>query len=277
MLTASRALRLNAKAGRPLPRVDALEDLYALGIHPREGQVIMIAGRSGSMKTMFALNWLIGMKVPTLYFAADMSAADMSKRLATILTGDPADVVENGMDRGGQYAARYISALDELPFTFSFGAPISGRQMGQEIDAWVHLWDAFPPIVVCDNLMDVEGAESDYQGQMAAMSNLTDIARDTGSTVIILHHASDKSWDAKTDPWAPPSRDQVKGGMSEKPELSLSVAFNNRDMLLNVTAIKQRSGWNDPTAQTYAQLKVLDNMAFVPYRDGFREHAITSK
>jgi hypothetical protein len=84
---------------------------------------------------------------------------------------------------------------------------------------------------------------------------VTELARDTGATVIIMHHASDKSWDARSDPWSPPSRDQVKGGLSEKPELSLSVALDPNSLLFNVAVIKQRSGRQDPTAKRWVTLR----------------------
>ena len=93
-----------------------------------------------------------------------------------------------------------------------------------------------------------EGAESDYTVQMNVMSNVTDLARATGSTVIILHHATDKSWDAKTDPLVSPSRQEIKGGLSEKPELSLSVALDPYSLEYKVACIKQRMGPSDPTA-----------------------------
>jgi hypothetical protein len=110
-------------------------------------------------------------------------------------------------------------------------------------------------VIVFDNLMDFEGAESDYTEQMSVMSNVTELARSTGATVILLHHASDKSWEAKADPWAPPSRDQVKGGLSEKPELSLSVALDPTSMEYKVACIKQRMGPCDPTARSYVSLR----------------------
>ncbi|MFY1686294.1 hypothetical protein ACN28A_00005, partial [Plantactinospora sp. WMMB782] len=104
-------------------------------------------------------------------------------------------------------------------------------------------------------LMDFEGAESDYTEQMAVMQGVTAFARDTGATSIILHHASDKGWDAKTAPYDPPSRDQVKGGLSEKPELSLSVALDPNDLEYKIACIKQRMGPSDPTARRYARLR----------------------
>lgn len=255
MLTPARSLALHAESGKELPRVEAFEALYAMGCRPRHGEVVMIAGRSGTQKSGFALYWTAQMGLPTLYFSADMSAFTASSRLASMMTGDTTEMVEAGMGAGGRHRVEYLNALSGLPFTFSFGSPITWQAIDEELEAWVELWDNYPAIFVFDNLMDFEGAESDYTEQMAVMSGLTELARATGATVIVLHHASDKSWEAKSDPWAPPSRDQVKGGLSEKPELSLSVALDPNSHEYRVAVIKQRMGPCDPTARRYASMR----------------------
>lgn len=214
----------------------------------------MIAGRSGTQKSGLALFWVAQMNLPTLYFSADMSPFTASSRLASMVTGDTTELVEAGMAKGGHHRARYLRALAPSQITFAFGSPITWRAMDEELESYVELWDAYPKVIVCDNLMDFDGAESDYTAQMAVMSGLTELARSTGATVIVLHHASDKSWEAKTDPWAPPSRDQVKGGLSEKPELSLSVALDPTTLEFRIAVIKQRMGASDPTARRYAVL-----------------------
>ncbi|WP_031513736.1 AAA family ATPase [Streptomyces sp. NRRL F-5123] len=254
MLTPGRALAQNAEAGRELPRVEAFDDLYAMGVRPRHGEVVMIAGRSGTQKSGFALFWVAQMNLPTLYFSADMSAFTASSRLASMMTRDTSTMVEAGMAEGGKYRQGYIDALDGLNITFSFGSPISWRAVDEEMEGFVELWEAYPSVLVFDNLMDFENAESDYTEQMAVMQGCTELARHTGATVIILHHASDKAWEAKTSPWSPPSRDQVKGGLSEKPELALSVALDPTSMAYNVACIKQRMGPSDPTAGRYATM-----------------------
>ncbi|WP_327292424.1 AAA family ATPase [Streptomyces sp. NBC_01198] len=255
MLTPGRSLALHAEAGKELPRVEAFEALYAIGCRPRHGQVIMVCGRSGTQKSGFALFWTAMMNLPTLYFSADMSAFTASSRLASMATGDTTEMVEAGMAAGGRHRQGYLDALADSKITFSFGSPISWRSVDEELEAYVELWDAYPQIVCFDNLMDFEGAESDYTEQMAVMSNATELARETGSTVILMHHASDKAWEAKTDPWSPPSRDQVKGGLSEKPELSLSVALDPTSLEYRVAVIKQRMGPCDPTARRYASMR----------------------
>lgn len=255
MLTPSRALALNAEAGRELPRIPAFEALYKRGIRPRHGEVVMIAGRSGTQKSGVALFWCAQMNLRTLYFSADMSAFTASARLASMYSGDPTDVVEAGMAAGGDARQKYLDLLKDSNITFSFGSPLRWEKVDYELEAYVELWNRWPEVIVFDNLMDFEGAESDYTVQMNVMSNVTDLARATGSTVIILHHATDKSWDAKTDPWSPPSRQEIKGGLSEKPELSLSVALDPYSLEYKVACIKQRMGPSDPTARSYATIR----------------------
>ncbi|WP_411120620.1 AAA family ATPase [Streptomyces sp. x-19] len=255
MLTPGRSLTLHSESGKELPRIEAFDALYNLGCRPRHGEVVMIAGRSGTQKSGLALFWVASMNLPTLYFSADMSAFTASSRLASLATGDTTEMVEAGMAEGGRYRETYLNALSGSQITFSFGSPITWRGVDEELEAYVELWNAYPSILVFDNLMDFENAESDYTEQMAVMSGLTELARSTGSTVIVLHHASDKSWEAKSDPWAPPSRDQVKGGLSEKPELSLSVALDPTSLEFKIAVIKQRMGPCDPTARRYATLR----------------------
>lgn len=266
MLTPSRSLSLHAESGRELPRVPALNALYGRGVRPRHGEVVMIAGRSGTQKSGFALFWIEQMKTPALYFSADMSPFTASSRLASMNTGDTTEMVEAGMRAGGKDKERYLRALKGSQITFSFGSPITWRAVDEELEAYVELWDAYPEVICFDNLMDFDGAESDYTEQMAVMSNATELARNTGATVVLLHHASDKSWEAKADPWAPPSRDQVKGGLSEKPELSLSVALDPTSMEYKVACIKQRMGPCDPTARNYVSLRCLPEVTrFEPW------------
>lgn len=255
MLTAPRSLSLNAESGRELPRVDAFAALYAMGVRPRHGELIMIVGRSGTQKSGLALAWVAEMNLPTLYFSADMSAFTASSRLACWATGQTTEQAERGMAAGGESREQYMEALAGLNLTFSFGSPINWRQIEEELEAYVELHNAFPQVMVFDNLMDFDGAESDYTEQMSTMSLLTELSRETGSTILVLHHASDKSWDAKTDPYNPPSRNDVKGGMAEKPELSLGVALDPNSLDYKIACLKQRMGPSDPTGRKFATLK----------------------
>lgn len=216
----------------------------------------MVAGRSGTQKSGFALWWVKEMNLPTLYLAADMSKFQVSARLASSMLGISVEEVEAWEKLGGERSEEIADALSPLNILFSFGE-ITWEKVDNELSAWVEHSDEYPKVIVIDNLMDVEDAQADYQAQMEAMQEIKALSQTTGATVIVLHHASDKSWDARTDPWAPPSRDQVKGGLSEKPELSLSVGFNPMSGEFRVAAIKQRMGRSDPTASTSALIKCV--------------------
>ena len=255
MLNAARALSLNSESGKKLPEVAGLQGLYQNGLTLRHGQVIMIAGRSGSQKSGFAL-WLCDeLGLDTLYFSADMSAFTASSRLASKRAGLTTEEVEAALASKGEHANAVFEAVRESKIQFSFGSPITWRQVDEELDAYVELHNKFPEIIIFDNLMDFEGAESDYTAQMSVMQSVTELSRDTGATVIIMHHASDKAWEAKTDPWSPPSRDQIKGGLSEKPEVSLSVALDPNTLDFNVAVVKQRMGPQDPSARRWVTLR----------------------
>lgn len=216
----------------------------------------MVAGRSGTQKSGFALFWVQQMGLPTLYFSADMSAFTASSRVASMVLGETSEEVEEGMARGGAERDRYLEALREHSrIQFAFGSPITWQGIGEELEAYVELHDAYPEVIVLDNLMDFENAESDYTEQMAVMQGVTELARETGATVIIMHHASDKSWNAESQPFEPPSRKEIKGGLAEKPELSLTVALDPNDLSYKVACVKQRMGPCDPTARSYAVLQ----------------------
>lgn len=254
MLTPGRSLNLHAESGRELPRVPDLQPLYRMGVRPRHGEVVMIAGRSGTQKSGFALWWTAQMGLPTLYFSADMSPFTASARIASMFIGEPTEAIEERMARGGRARQEALDTISDVPITFAFGG-LDWQSVDEELEAYVEIWDTYPEVVVFDNLMDFEGAESDYTVQMAVMSNSTAFARETGATTILLHHASDKSWDAKAAPFDPPSRDQVKGGLSEKPELSLAVALDPNTLEYKIACIKQRMGPSDPTARRYAIMR----------------------
>lgn len=212
----------------------------------------MIAGRSGTQKSGLCLFFVDEMNLPTLYFSADMSAFTASSRIACKRMDQTTDEVEFGMARN---PAPYVDALSDSNITFSFGSPITWRQVDEELRAYVELWDRYPEVIVFDNLMDFDGADSDYKEQMSIMSAATELARETAATVIILHHASDKTWAAESDPWKPPARKEIKNGLAEKPELCLTVALDPDNLSYRIACVKQRMGPSDPSGNTYAVLR----------------------
>lgn len=252
MLTASRALAASAATARPLPEVPDLKPLYQLGLNARIGDVIMIAGRSGGQKSGFALWWVQNMGLDTLYMSGDMTAPEAASRLAASTTGTPARQVLADFAAGN--LAPYTEALNASRVSFAFGQPITWEAIIGNVEAAVEARNAYPEVIVIDNLMDMAGGESDYAAQTAAMQDLTGLARATGATLLILHHASEKGVDV--DLSAPPARRTIKNGLSEKPQIVLGVQFVDHPLgpEMRIGILKQRSGKCDPSGQTYARL-----------------------
>ena len=259
MLIPSRALRLNANAGQPLPHVPDLAALYEIGFHPRRGQLIMVAGRSGSQKSGFVMWWLDQMDLTTLYFSGDMSPFTASARIASTRYGASTDDIEAILKRNDEQTVDLMRTLGGSKMQFSFGSPITWRAVEEELRAYVEIHNRYPEAVVFDNLMDFDGAESDYSAQMETMQYITEFTRETGSTVIVMHHASDKAMD-KRYPYKPPSRADVKGGLAEKPELSLGVALDNASLDFNIAVLKQRMGSQDPSGEQYVSIKCIPEL-----------------
>ena len=259
MLIPSRALRLNANSGKPLPYVEDLKHLYDIGFAPRHGQLIMVAGRSGSQKSGFVMWWVDQLDLPTLYFSGDMSPFTASSRIASTRYGMTTDDIETVLGRNDEQTADLMRELNGSKMQFSFGSPISWRAVDEEIRAYVEIHNAYPSVVVFDNLMDFDGGEGDYSAQMENMQYLTEFTRETGSTVIVMHHASDKAMDPRR-PWKPPARNEIKNGLGEKPELVLGVALDNASLDFNIALLKQRMGSQDPSGEQYASLKCIPEL-----------------
>lgn len=263
MFRAASALKKNAASSPKLPYVAELEPLYRMGYNPHAGELIMVAGRPGAMKSTWVL-WLVQkFHLPTLYFSADMSAFQASTKMASHQLQQTVDQVSEdmAMDSSGAFldpdaAELVLDRLNKSKIHFSFGTPIRQSVMIEELNAWVDLYNSFPEVIVIDNLMDMEGCEVGYEEQSLAMQSLSNLSRDTGATVIVLHHASDKGEQAKRDPFAPPPRSEIKNGLAEKAEQVLTVAIDNRDNSFKVAIVKQRMGYTDASAQNYAAMAV---------------------
>lgn len=250
MLNVYRALSKSAKSAPEMPYIEGLQDLYAIGGKPRRGEVIMIAGRSGSQKSGFAL-WLVNeWNLPTVYFAADMTLNEVSIRMACSRMGLTTEEVLERLDAGGRKADEVKEAIAHMPVQIANGA-ITWRAIDNQIAAYVELWDAFPEVIVIDNLMDVEEGASDYHAQMEIMESLVELARFTGATVLVLHHATDKVGEYSTDA---PKRSEIKNGMSEKPQMILGVSLDNYTLDMQVAILKQRMGPQDPSGRLKAFL-----------------------
>lgn len=242
MFNLNQAVHMRRFVKDELPHVQELTPLYEAGVNFTRGQIIMIAGRNGSQKSGFTM-WLMSkFEQPTLYISSDMSSQTVVSRMGALAaTGHKTNHV-----------------------VFAPLSPISWQDVGDVIEAWVELWDTYPAHIVIDNLQDFQGASHGYKEQMEEMSSIAAMARDLGSNVWIMHHASDRSMRGNTDEGdnaaaLPPPRWDIKNGLGEKPEVVLGVALDPREVAdgmhnFNIAVLKDREGASDPTGQTFVTL-----------------------
>lgn len=264
MLDPRRSILQHGSSMAELPRIDALTDLYAWGWKPRHSELMMISGRSGSGKSTLALFLAAKMKLPCLYFSADMTPSQITYKLAAMELERDSDELEAAWQEDSRSHDEILGALADQDFMFSFGA-ITLDKIDSTLDAWVEMFDTWPAVIVIDNLMDMESAESDYHSQVAAMQYLHEMKTNTGSTVIVLHHASEGG---EADPYSPPARRDIKNKITEKPEQVLTVGLNPNKNEFRIAPVKQRMGRSDPTGHNNVAIRAIPSQSrFEPIRE----------
>lgn len=253
MFTAKRSMVLFANDAPELPHLDWLEGLYAKKVKLRRGELIVITGRSGTQKSALTMAMCIDWNIPTLYFAGDMSPSDVSYRLAENMMNMPREPVEDQLVNHGPMRDEILAELGKLNLQFSYGG-ISWPGIDAEIQAYVELYDAYPELIVIDNLMDIEGGETDYASQAENMSELKRLCEAIGCTMIVLHHASEG--DGRAVHECPP-RSSLKNKLSEKPEVILGVALSPGTNEFRIAPLKGRGFPCDPSGNTYARLRAM--------------------
>lgn len=243
-----------------------LNALYALGVKPRRGELIMIAGRSGSAKSSFALWWTMRMAqeagTRTLYFSADMSPWQASVRLAASQSGITIEEVERGLADGT------FEPPPALPVHFCFDSSPNLKDIYEELDAYVEAWGAWPEHIVVDNLRNVDAEhDNEYGGQNLVLDHLHGMTRQTGAAVTVLHHT--QLLVGTKEPYSPQPRWALKNKVDELAELILMLGLNPDTNEFEMACAKQRMGKQDIEAKTRATLMADLSRNTFSVRQGF--------
>ena len=214
----------------------------------RRGQLVLLAGLPKAGKTAFCM-WLAAtLNQHTLYFSADSSPHTASTRIAAIATGHTVNTVTAGLAAGaGDY---YSEALEDSKVQWCFDSSPSTEDIEQELAAYVEAWDAWPDLIIVDNLMNVQASE-EFEGLKFVMSELHSLARTTGSLVIVLHHCSEAGI---RDTTVPPPRSSIQGKVSQLPELILTAAHDPATSTFRIAVVGNRSGPQHPDGKKFITL-----------------------
>jgi hypothetical protein len=262
---ANRAVALAKKTGTPLPHVDFLSDWYKDegGREIYQGELVMVAGRPGALKSFFSLAFAQATGLHALYMSADSDAATQTARLAANITGHQVRDIRQQMVENPDAEAYYANALASSKVMFAFDSNPEWYDIEDEVSAYVELYDRFPDIIIADNLRNVyTSSESEYAGYAVIMQKLLDLTRDTGATVIVLHHMLESGKDNVSTKPAPVSG--LDGKVSKLPELILSLAIEEN--MSKIATVKDRHTKAHPEADAWVTVQADPAKArFYPY------------
>lgn len=232
----------------PMPHIPELQDVYALGWTPRQGEVIMVVGQPGAQKSGFAMFLSSRWGLPTLYFCADMGDYVASERDACIRSGLLSTEVREIRKQGGEPLRQLEDQLAGSNFHFVSNPEPSLDDIDDAIDSFVEMYNAYPPVIVIDNLMDVAPInENEHASTKALVLEFKKLARRTQSVVMVIHHNREEG-----DPTLPSATDKIAGRLSQTAETIVAVALDQT--IFRVAIVKQRQGKADKTGKTYAEL-----------------------
>lgn len=256
MYTPRQSLYIRGSAGDPLPPVwDALE---GKGTQLRRGQLVLVCAGPGTGKSAFVLAYALKSKVPTLYFSADSDAFTQLSRSVSILSGQPLSKSTAAVREAD--LGEVADELDELPIRFNYKASPSLDVIEESLEAYNALYEDYPALIVVDNVTNVRTDASDgddpFSGLESLMDYLHEMARETGSCVIGLHHVTGPHNDGDK----PIPLSGIKGQIGRVPEMILTLHRVQEEFgsdQLNVSTVKNRGGKSDPSGQDFASLEFV--------------------
>ncbi len=209
----------------------------------------MIAGPPGSMKTFFALNIVMKTDVPTLYFSSDSDDHTMSSRILAYQTGKPTDETETWLKNNKQFAHDVLKTIDNVKWCFNPSPTFDDLEL--YLMAFAEIMGKYPPLIVIDILMDIDdGSGSVDQNYWTTMRELKELARETESAILLVHHTSES---VKGEPVQP--RSALMGKASQLPILIFNLAGDSFAGRLHVSIVKNRYGKSDLTGAEYFTLE----------------------
>lgn len=245
MKSLHRTFRRGVSSGEPLP--DPFPSLGREKATFRRGSVVLIAAPPGGMKTVFTMNIVKNMNVPTLYNSSDSDDFTMASRSLSMLTGENSDETELWVLT--QKAEAYLSLQEMDHVRWSFKSSPTLEHMALEAEAYDELHGEHPHLIVIDIMMDVDFEGVAEQNYWALMAELKDMARDFQACVLVVHHTSESA-----KPGTPPPRSAIMGKANQLPTLILTLWGDAAANKLLVSVVKNRFGPQDPTAGRYFEM-----------------------
>jgi RecA-family ATPase len=235
-------VRGTSEAGRDLPEI--LPALTAATIKFRRGQLHVIAGQPGRGKTLMSLWYGIKSNCETLYFSADSDEGTIANRASAVLLNKTVDEIKS------MRQTEAVTVIEDELFELSKRLRLQPDPhpdidaIFEEVESYVELFGRCPELVIIDNLMNVAAThDNEWTGYRDNLRALHTLARETESSVVVLHHTSEDS----SKPNKPGPMKSLMGKANQLPETILTVAMDGDEY--HVAAVKNRDGEADPNAE----------------------------
>ncbi|WP_424214801.1 AAA family ATPase [Streptomyces sp. BI20] len=259
MYSLTQSALVRGAAGEPIP--NPFKGLKALDVEFRRGDFSVWCAGGGTGKSLLALWLAVSSNVPTLYFSADSTAATQLSRATAMVTGDPVKEVKRALIAGDGSFDKYESALAKRWWLrFCYSARPTPKDMEMHLETYKEVFGCYPHLVVVDNITNVDGggggtAEEYTFGLEGLCDYFNEMARQTYAHVMAMHHVvGEFSSGDKPTPLS-----GMKGKIGRVPSL-VGTLFAQVDGMggrtLNVSPVKNREGFADPSGDTFASFDV---------------------
>lgn len=239
-LTLSRSVTRSVSGKEPLPA--AFASWESRGIKFRRASVSMLAGLPGSHKTRIMLNAVVNMRSPTLVFSTDSGEDTVSSRLLAKATSTPTSVTEGWLRTEAAKCARLLEQYDFIRWDFRPDPTLDDIWHG--LYAYHETEGRYPEQTVIDIASDVGHDTGDEWGSLRdLMRQAKVLARETGTHLLLVHHAADSERTKRPCP----RRSDIHGKVAAIPELIITCGMTNSGDL-HVACVKNRHAKADADA-----------------------------
>lgn len=236
MLSLAQAMAKRGASGVPLPVV--YSSLPAIC----KGQLTLVIGPPSAGKSLFTMNLLAAMNVPSLAFFLDTTELTASARFAAILTKEDYLTVKEKIIEGDLRYYRELS--DTLPdVQAAFHAP-GPEDVQLQLDAFEQRYGLPPDAVLLDNLGNQASSfDNEWAVSKALSLEYDTIARREQVAFIATAHTTD------LDSAEPAQRTKLLGKISQYARLILSVGYNDSTGEFKIAVVKNSEGKSDVRAE----------------------------
>lgn len=254
MYSITQARRIRGAAGDPLPTVFKSFDDY--NIIFRRGQLCLICAGPGTGKSALALSQAVKSRVSTLYMSADSDAFTQVSRSFSIHAGLTMNETEK-YARGEEVLPSTLEKakdLNALPIRFNFLAAPTLANIERSMEAFDELYGEYPALTVVDNITNVrngteDNAENPFGGLEVFLDYANEMARETQSCVIGLHHVNGPYNDSNK----PIPMSGIKGQIGRVPQMILTM-HRSGPGTVGVSPVKNRGQKADTTGKWFCEL-----------------------